>query len=181
MITDKLAKSAISAPLLTIDYTKIPSLYLLLQCDYLPIESSSHKAIKQLNESFHFHDFLQLIRNSSLNILSTQWHIDWPLTLHFLNNNSISANKSSTSFPQYWYCTFKYKIFCNELPMLSQLYRCWPDLYNSFQCLLYDCSKEIQEYLWFCIIHHQTWTTILLTIMILLFTSIKAEDRHCPF
>ncbi len=109
MITDKLAKSAISAPLLTIDYTKIPSLYLLLQCDYLPIESSSHKAIKQLNESFHFHDFLQLICNSSLNILSTQWHIDWPLTLHFLNNNSISANKSSTSFPQYWYCTFKYK------------------------------------------------------------------------
>ncbi len=90
----------------------------MIACDYLNIETSSRRCIKQLQDAQHFHQFLQLHRNAAIKTLTEHQHIHWPSTSFMLNHNITDKDKASTSFTQHRKRTFKYKIFSEELPTL---------------------------------------------------------------
>ncbi len=53
---DNLAKTAaFSASRLTLNFTSLPGLNLILTCDHLIIEASNRRCIKHLHEAKHFH------------------------------------------------------------------------------------------------------------------------------
>ncbi len=52
LATDRFAKSAITAPLLTFDYTTLTDTQLILHCTHLPIESSSYQTMKKLQKYY---------------------------------------------------------------------------------------------------------------------------------
>jgi len=68
---DKLAKDAtFSALQLNLHYTKLPDLNLVIVCNHLIIENSSRRCIKQLQDAGHFHNYLQLQRNTAIKTLT---------------------------------------------------------------------------------------------------------------
>jgi len=120
--TDQIAKAAArSAIRLNLNYTRLPDVNLMLTCDYLLIEASSRRCIKQMQEAKNFHQYLQLHRNNDLNTLTKLQHINWSSTSFMLNCNFTDKDCAFTSFAQHQKRTFKYKIFSDELPTLVRL------------------------------------------------------------
>ncbi len=118
---NRLAKEAIHSSIVSIDYTSLPTLHLILQCNHFTIEESSYCTIKQVQASHQLYQFLHLERNSSLLTLSESQHIAWPSIFHMLNHNYTEYDRGSTSFGQYRRYNFKFKIFSHELLTLSLL------------------------------------------------------------
>ena len=135
-IADCLAKEAINSPIVSIDYTTISTLHLMLQYNHFTIKESSHHTIKQIQASHQLYQFLHLERNLPLLMLSESQHITWPSTFNMLNYNHTEHDRDSTSFGQHRQRNFKFKIFSNELLTLSLLKVWQPDLYFSDICLL---------------------------------------------
>ncbi len=65
-----LAKEAINSPIVSVDYTTIPTLHLILQCNHFTIEESSHRTIRQIQALHQLYQFLHLECNSPLLTLS---------------------------------------------------------------------------------------------------------------
>ena len=119
---DKLAKAAaFSSPRLSLHYTNLPGLNLVLACDHLTVEVSSRRCLKQLSDAQLFHQYLQLQRNSKVKTLTELHHINWLATSFMLNYNFTEKDRGSTSFTQHKMRTFKFKLFSDELPTLHRL------------------------------------------------------------
>ncbi len=121
-IADKLAKAVISASYFIFDYITFSKLQLLFNYDHLHIESSSRKAIKQIQNNHFIYQFLQLIQNSFTLILFEQHHMNQSTTLFMLNLNTSDQNCISTFFGQHHQRYFKFKLFINELLTMIQLH-----------------------------------------------------------
>jgi len=74
-----------------------------------------------------------------------------------LNHNTTEKDKASTFFPQHRQRSFKYKIFCAELPTLSRMRSRRPDLYPADICLSCQRSSETQSHFWTCSSHQDQW------------------------
>ena len=118
---DRLAKEAINHQIISVNYTSISTLHLLLQCNYFNIEKSSHRTIRQIQASHQLYQFLHLEHNSPLLMLSESQHIAWPSTFNMLNHNYTEHDRDFMSFSQHRQHNFKFKIFSNELLTLSLL------------------------------------------------------------
>ena len=159
---DRLAKTAaFSAPRLHLNYLNLPGNRLELTCDYLTVEASSRRCIKSLYEAKHFFQILHLQRNSDIHLLTEQHHIHWSATSFMLNHNTTAKDKASTSFPQHRQRSFKYKLFCTELPTLSRMRSRRPDLYPVDTCLSCQRCCENQSHFWTCSAHQEQWRDIL--------------------
>ncbi len=73
-----------------------------------------------------------------------------------------------TSFTQYQKQLFKYKLFIDELPMLTQLKQRQLDLYPSDFCVMYQSNAETQEHIWICSSYQILWSHILTSTALVL-------------
>jgi len=130
-LADQLAKKAVQdGPRLNLKLTDILAVRMLMTCDDLEIEASSRRCIKHLFHAQNFSQFLLLRRAKEIYMLTEQHHIQWSATTRMLNNNQTDKDRSTTSFTQHRRRAFKYKLFINELPTLTQLNKRRPDLYK---------------------------------------------------
>ena len=151
-----------------------------MTCDDLKIEASSRRCIKHLSHAQNFHQFLLLRRAKEILVLTEQYHIQWSATTRMLNNNQTDNDRSTTSFPQHRRRAFKYKLFINELPTLTQLIKRRPDLYKKPTCVLCNQEDESQEHIWTYPAHHHTWINILSKAAHLLHDAIKCNSDTPP-
>jgi len=176
---DRLAKDAVvHRPKLNVNYLNLPGLAVVLTCDHLIIEKSSRKCIKQIFDAKAFYDTLQLGRHQDIKTLTELHHINWPATNFMLNYNASEQDKAATSFPQHRQRSFKYKLFSEELPTLTQLKIRRPDLYVDDKCLQCQYRPETQEHLWTCSQHQTTWRSILNRAAELCDCTLKQLNEH---
>ena len=98
-----------------------------------------------------------------------------------LNYNISVKDTASTSFNQYRQRSFKYKVFSDELPILSYMRRHRPDIYPSEVCLSCQKYNESQIHFWTCPSHQDQWYATLNSAADMLMQLLqKITSRNLP-
>ncbi len=94
-----IAKAALTdSNRLVIDFTIIPTFRLIMNVDFLNIETLSQRCVKWLLNAKNLYNLLQFRYFSQILLLSKRQHIYWKATIYMLNSNSSKQDMASTSF-----------------------------------------------------------------------------------
>ncbi|RGB27914.1 hypothetical protein C1646_768497 [Rhizophagus diaphanus] len=114
--------------------------------NYNPIEKDVTIMIKHIRETQQIEEFFNLHRNEYWNNSETLAEIDWSSTFKVLKGNT-----ELTNFSEHELNSFKVKIRTEELPILDNLFKRKPHVYNSkWKCPMYLKDNETYLHLWKC-------------------------------
>src|SRR6266542_2665995 len=114
----------------------------------LPLEINPRSFYSTLCDAAFFEQFLSLDRMVKYKNLSL--HINWVITWSFFNYTHQFTSQYLRSKMESFQRTFKLKLLYEELPLMNNLIRRRPDLYQDAPCFHCSTSVETQDHLWTC-------------------------------
>ena len=114
------------------------------------VERDPRKFVFELQQAQFFEQFISLSRFKHIVPHHEAELLDWECTWFCLHYD-LSTSKSDTSFKANNAFILSTKLFLDELPLLAELQRRKPDIYNpSWNCIACDMEKETWSHLWTC-------------------------------
>src|SRR4051794_18654395 len=117
----------------------------------ITIERDPRKFVSELQQAQFFEQFISLSRfNNNLIFQHNANLLNWECTWFCLHHD-LQTVKYDTSFQANKAFTLSTKLFLNELPLLAELQRRKPDIYDpTWNCIACDMEKETWSHLWTC-------------------------------
>src|SRR6266498_3697350 len=114
----------------------------------LLLEINPRSFYSALCDAALFEQFISLDRMAKYKSLSS--HINWVITWSFFNYVHQFTSQHLRSKMESFQRTFKLKLLYEELPLMNNLIRRRPDLYQNASCFHCSTGVENQDHLWTC-------------------------------
>jgi hypothetical protein len=156
---DRLAKSALMQPPITLSLNHLPYIPFVPTYRHTPINKEIRPFFKDYININTITEFLGLKRNSKYSDLS----INWLCTFQLINYEPLNQ----TTFKESYCHKRKYQLLLELLPSIESLKISRPDLYDdSWTCCKCLTEKETFDHIWLCSSNHRLLNQIILSAFV---------------